>query len=112
MFDGTSKIEQLYYTWSTIGYNSSLAAGFRIRAASSGLQTVSDDRVKSLERYLRYNLPDGTDRFEVQKNLEQAPICLALLQPEHGERILIHKKYIGQDGVHRLGNFFIHLLAE
>src|SRR5437899_12415799 len=57
-------IDQLCYTWSTIGYSSSLAAGFRIRAASPGLQGANDDRVKSLDRYLRYSLPEGADRFE------------------------------------------------
>ena len=104
-------IDQLCYTWSTIGYSSSLAAGFRIRAASPGLQAINDDRVKRLDRYLRYRLPEGADRFEVQKNLEQAPICLALIKSELGEYILVHKKYVGQDGLGRLGNFFIHLLA-
>jgi hypothetical protein len=109
----TTMLDQLCYTWSTVGYGS-LSAGLRIRAASTGLQVINDERVKSLDRYLRYNLPQGADRLAIQKNLDLAPLSLALIRVEQGarERILVHKKYTGRDGVGRLGNFFIHLLAS
>jgi hypothetical protein len=130
----SAPVEQLCYTWSSVGYGS-LSAGLRIRAVSPGLQVVNDDRVTSLDRYLRYALPPGADRSEIQKLLEQgrevAPVCLSLIHRvyikreqvmEQGkrekiverviqERILVHKQYTGKDEVGRTGNFFIHALV-
>jgi len=100
-------IEQLWYTWSPIGL-SSVTAGFRIRAASGSLREVTSPRVKNLDQYLRYTLPDGADRF----NPSSAPICLSLLQSVDGERILLNKTYTGRDGQGRPGAFFVHLLAN
>ena len=99
-------IDQLWYTWSTVGL-SSVTTGFRIRAASGSLAEVMSPRVQNLDQYLRYDLPDGADRF----NPENAPHSLALLQTSDGERILVNKIYQGRDGVGRPGAFFAHLLA-
>lgn len=104
----TEKIEQLCYTWSDVGL-STLHAGFRIRAASPGLTEIYSERVKSMDRYMRYVLPPGTDRFAITPDM--APVCLAFIRTEWGEYILVHKKYVGEDGFGRLGNFFIHLFA-
>jgi hypothetical protein len=102
-------VEQLWYTWSDVGL-STVHAGFRIRAASPGLTEIYSERLKSMERCMRYVLPPGTDRFAITPDM--APICLAYLRTDQNEYILEHKKYVGQDGVGRLGNFFIHLLAR
>ena len=101
-------IEQLWYTWSEEGLGT-IRAGFRIRAASEGLSDLQSERVKCLDRYVRYLLPPGTDYFAVTP--EQAPRCLAILQTEQNETIIVHKQYTGRDGVGRPGNFFTHLLA-
>lgn len=101
-------LEQLWYTWSAVGLGP-LSAGFRIRAASKELSDVNSPRVQGLDRYLRYTLPEGTDRFAITP--EMAPICLSLIQTDWGERILVNKTYTGKDGVGRPGAFFIHLLA-
>src|SRR6266567_6671046 len=102
-------LEQLWYTWSTIGLGP-LSAGFRIRAASPGLSDVSSPRVQALDLYLRYVLPTVTDPFAITPDM--APICLSLIQTEQGERILVNKTYTGKDGVGRPGAFFVHLLAN
>src|SRR5439155_26224973 len=104
-----STLEQLWYTWSTVGLGS-LSAGFRIRAASRGLSDVSSPRVRVLDRYLRYVLPTGTDPFAITPDM--APVCLSLIQTEQGERILVNKTYTGKDGVGRPGAFFVHLLTN
>ena len=102
-------VEQLWYTWSDVGL-SSIHAGFRIRAVSSGLTEIYSERVKSMDRHLRYVLPPGTDRFAITPDM--APVCLEFVRSEwNNEYLLVHKQYIGQDGVGRQGNFFIHLLA-
>src|SRR5579859_4717796 len=101
-------LEQLWYTWSAVGLGP-LSAGFRIRAASKELSDVNNPRVQGLDSYLRYTLPEGTDRFAITP--EMAPICLSLIQTDWGERILVNKTYTGKDGVGRPGAFFIHLLA-
>ena len=106
MGGANAPIDQLWYTWSTVGL-SSVTTGFRIRAASGSLAEVMSPRVQNLDQYLRYNLPDGADRF----NPENAPHSLALLQTSDGERILVNKIYQGRDGVGRPGAFFAHLLA-
>src|SRR5947209_18744743 len=62
-----------------------------------------------MDRYMRYVLPPGTDRFAITP--EMAPVCLAFVRTELGEYILVHKNYVGEDGVGRLGNFFVHVLA-
>ena len=95
-------VEQLCYTWSDVGL-STVYAGFRIRAASPGLTEIYSERVKSMDRYMRYVLPPGTDRFAITPDM--APVCLAFVRTEWGEYILVHKKYVGEDGVGRLGNF-------
>jgi GTPase-associated protein 1, N-terminal domain type 2 len=105
----TAALEQLWYTWSTVGLGP-LSAGFRIRAASSGLSDIHSARVQDLDQYLRYTLPAGTDRFAITPDM--APLCLSVIQTDWGERILVNKTYIGKDGVGRPGAFFIHLLGN
>ncbi len=102
-----SSAEQLWYTWSDVGL-STVHAGFRIRAASPGLTEIYSERVQSMDRYMRYVLPPGTDRFAITPDM--APVCLALIRTDK-EYILVHKNYSGEDGVGRLGNFFVHVIA-
>ena len=102
-------LEQLWYTWSTIGLGP-LSAGFRIRAASRGLSDVTSPRVQALDRYLRYILPVGTDPFAITPDM--APVCLSFIETESGERILVYKTYAGKDSVGRPGAFFVHLLSN
>src|SRR5712692_4744687 len=94
--NNTLSIEQLCYTWSAIGLDP-ISAGFRIRAASKGLSDVGSPHVQALDRYLRYILPEGTDRFAITPDM--APLCLSLIQAERGERLLVYKTYTGKDGV-------------
>src|SRR5581483_5075996 len=102
-----SSAEQLWYTWSDVGL-STVHAGFRIRAASPGLTEIYSERVKSMDRYMRYVLPPGTNPFAITPDM--APICLAFIRTD-SEYILVHKNYSGEDGVGRLGNFFVHVIA-
>ncbi len=102
-----SSAEQLWYTWSDVGL-STVHAGFRIRAASPGLTEIYSERVKGIDRYMRYVLPSGTDPFAITPDM--APISLAFIRTD-SEYILVHKKYVGEDGVGRLGNFFVHVIA-
>lgn len=99
--------EQLWYTWSDVGL-SSVHAGFRVRAASPGLTDIYGPRVESMDRYMRYALPPGTDRFAITPDM--APVCLAFIRTNN-ECILVHKNYSGKDGYGRLGNFFVHVIA-
>ena len=102
-------VEQLWYTWSDVGL-STVHAGFRVRAASPGLTEIYGDRVQSMDRYMRYALSPGVDRSTITP--EMAPVGLAFIRSEwNKEYILIHKNYLGKDGVGRSGNFFVHVLA-
>src|SRR5436853_4998850 len=89
-------IEQLWYTWSDVGIDR-ISAGFRIRAASEGLQDTRSELVQRLNPYQRYWLPRDANR-SIDPNL--TPICLALIDTGK-ERILVHKVYTGKDGVGR-----------
>lgn len=107
--DSPNPVEQLWYTWSDVGL-STIHAGLRIRAASPGLTEIYSERVKSMERNMRYFLPPGANRFAVTP--EMAPVGLAFVRSEwNNEYLLIHKNYLGEDGVGRSGNFFVHVLA-
>ncbi len=102
-------IEQLWYTWSDVGL-SSIHAGFRIRAASPGLTEIYSERVKSMDRYMRYTLPPTTNSTAITP--EAAPVGLAFMRTDwNNEYVLVHKNYSGKDGVGRPGNFFVHVLA-
>src|SRR5947208_2832280 len=89
-------VEQLLYTWSDVGLEP-IDAGYRIRAASHGLIEYHSERVKSMDRHIRYILPPGTDHLAVAP--EMAPVCLAFLRTGWGEYILVHKRYLGLDGM-------------
>src|SRR5437588_8790898 len=105
--DQNTAVEQLWYTWSDVGLDT-IRAGFRIRAASEGLQEYRSLRVQDLDRYQRYALPPDVNPVVITLNM--APVCLSLIDTGQ-ERILVHKAYAGRDGVGRYGSFFIHLLA-
>lgn len=101
-------IDQIWYTWSTIGVDN-VSAGFRVRAASDNLSDLHGTRYRGIAGYLRYQLPRGVNPNVVLP--EDAPISLALINAPDG-RILVQKVYIGQDGVGRAGNYSAHLLAH
>ena len=102
-------VEQLWYTWSDIGVGT-IHTGFHVRAASPGLTEIYGDRVRSMDRYMRYALPPGTDRSAITPAM--APVGLAFVRSEwNDEYILVHKNYLGKDSVGRSGNFFVHALA-
>jgi hypothetical protein len=106
------KIQQLWYTVSAIGIERKAYSGFHIRAASQGILN-DPEYVSFLERYVRYDLPRGTELVVVQP--EEAPVALSLIRPEdreHTESILMHKVYVRQEGGDRGGVFFTHLLSK
>jgi hypothetical protein len=103
----TESIEQLWYTWSDVGLDA-IRAGFRVRAASAGLQDIRSQRVQNLDFYQRYSLPQDA---KLDIPIEQAPVCLAFIMADQ-ERILLQKVYTGRDKVGRYGVFFIHLLVD
>lgn len=106
------KIQQLWYTVSTIGIERQAYSGFHIRAASQGILN-DPEYVDFLERYVRYDLPRGTELVVVKP--EEAPVGLSLIRPgdrEHAESILVHKVYVRQEGGDRGGVFFTHLLSR
>lgn len=100
-------IEQLWYTWSTVGFGD--GTGFRVRAVSAGLTDMRGIRFQELDKHLRYQLPLGTDHY--MADAETSPCCLALLNTPY-ERIIVHKSYVGKDAYGRPGVFFCHLLAD
>ncbi len=102
----SQQIEQLWYTWSERGLESSLAAGYRVRACSPALQ--SEGRLEQVRPYLRYQLP--ADANVTSLAVEEAPRTLALVK-NGNECLLLHKVYAGRDGAGRPGNYFVHLLA-
>src|SRR5690349_11440561 len=93
----TDRVEQLWYTWSTIGRDA-LAAGCRVRAAAPALANDLDgERMKQLDRYLRSSLPAATDPHPLLTRLREAPLCLPLICTESKERALVYKVYTGKD---------------
>ena len=99
-------IEQLYYTWSTIGYGH--GARYQVRAVSEGLKDINSPRLHDIENYLQYNLPSGTDAYKA--TTEQSPTCLIYISTSK-ESILAYKVHIGKKDYSDYGNYFIHLLA-
>src|SRR5205807_60147 len=71
----------------------------------SDLQSV---RYRDIDLHLHYRLPDGVNPFMIPP--EEAPVSLALIQSPFG-KLLVHKVYLGRDGVGRPGNFFTHMLV-
>lgn len=100
-------IEQLWYTWSTVGFGD--GTGFRVRAASAGFTDMRGTRFQELDKHLRYQLPLHADHYLA--DAETSPRCLALLNTPY-ERIIVHKSYVGKDAYGRPGVFFCHLLAS
>lgn len=115
--ENDTTIDQLWYTWSHKGLGE-IYRGYRIRAASIGLHSIRNIRVKALDRFQRYQLPQGADPVVAQSlrhpdandGLNVAPICLSLIDTGQ-ERILVRKVYTGRDALGRPGVFFVHLLA-
>ncbi|QBD80790.1 hypothetical protein EPA93_34415 [Ktedonosporobacter rubrisoli] len=100
--------EQLWYTLTIHGIKGRTStAHYQIRAASAGLQQARGERLRRLNRYLRYDLPPGTNTFNLKP--EQAPVCLAFVLTAQGERILVHKAYTGE---RNRGRPFIHILSS
>src|SRR2546429_9660114 len=49
-------IDQLLYTRSDVGLGN-LSVGYRVRAASPGLENIRGERYRSVDRFLRYQFP-------------------------------------------------------
>jgi hypothetical protein len=101
-------LEQLYFTWSTIGLGD--VPGFRVRAASAAISNINSERYNSLKAYLNYNLPQGTDAYAADATLDRTPTGLVYADTGK-ERIIAQKVYKGRDKYNRPGVYFVHLLA-
>ena len=137
MIETAKTIEQFWYTWSEFG-SGQLNGGYRIRAVSRGLTDINSERIRTLDRYARYNLPEQTNPlnsileqgkayytlglspdirpYSHLLEIEGAPISFALVEtqaqdPRLSERIFVNKVYVGKDKLGRPGNFFAHILA-
>ena len=100
-------LDQLWYTWSKDGLGS-MSAGYRVRAASQGLYNLQDMRYRRLDRFLRYELPQGVNSSEFNSRI--APISLSFVH-NGDERLLIRKVFVGRDYAGRNSVFFTHLIA-
>lgn len=103
----TQAFDQLWHTLTATGIGSQAGAPrYQVRAASQGLLTSKNERLQRLQKYLRYDLPPGTNLSELKAGM--APICLSFIVTEQGERILVHKIYTGE---RNKGRPFIHILS-
>ncbi len=100
-----TNIEQLWYTWASRGMEQ--IRGFQVYAASRALMDVSGTTFKTINPYLGYDLPAGTNRLAA--SIENSPFCLAYIEAE-GRRILLQKNFTGSDTSGRIGTYFVHLL--
>jgi hypothetical protein len=96
-------LEQLWYTWSDIGVDN-VGPGFRVRAASPGLTSLTGPLYSLIRTYADYQLPDGID-----SDVIDSPISLAMVSTSYG-KILLHKVSLPKDRFGRSGNFFAHFL--
>lgn len=103
----TDQLDQLWYTWSTSGLGSH-PVGYRVRAASPGLHDIESLRYRKLDRYLRYDLPQGIDDSTFDPST--APIALAFVN-NGDERILVRRVFRGRDIAGRQSVYFSHLIA-
>jgi tetratricopeptide (TPR) repeat protein len=99
-------VEQMYYIWSDVGLRNRHTS-FRACTTSPNLTEIYGEPPKDVDRYMRYILPPGADRFAITP--EMAPVCLAFMCTAWNEYILIH--YNREDGVNRSGNLFVHAIV-
>jgi hypothetical protein len=106
-------MEQLWYTWSAVGYD--VATGERVRATSEGLipEVTSLARFEAIGRHLRYDLPQEREADTLRP--EDTATCLAFIKPgrdsKESSRILANKRHTTFDSYGR-AIFFCHLLAN
>ena len=100
-------LDQLWYTWSKNGLDA-MAMGYRVRAASGELRNTQSMRYRVIDRFLRYEPPQGININEFDARI--APISYAFISngPEH---LLIRKVFKGRDLAGRNSVFFTHLIA-
>src|SRR5258708_9075518 len=103
MQQGT-QLDQLWYTWSKNGLDA-MAPGYRVRAASGELRNTVSLRYRMLDRFLRYETPQGMALSELTP--AAAPLSLALLN-NGSEGLLIRKVFKGLDPTRRNPVYFIH----
>jgi hypothetical protein len=100
-------MKQLYLTYCSPGEGLEQGRGQQLRAASAGL---SDLRMRRLRAMMGYSIPNISSR---DLTPETAPIRLAFLEDDSGDRVLVHARYVGEDPASgRLGNYFAHLLTD
>lgn len=112
MIDERKYIDQLCYSWSTIGVDGAVA-GSRVRAASAGLSQLAPYRMQKLVPFESYKLPLNVDPLSVDPlglPTDRAPICLSLFSTDE-ERVIAQKVYAGKDGIGRQGAFFAHFFV-
>ncbi|HEX7734739.1 MAG TPA: hypothetical protein VF458_07745 [Ktedonobacteraceae bacterium] len=100
-------LDQLWYTWSKNGLDA-MAMGYRVRAASGELRNTQSMRYRVLDRFLRYEPPQGININEFDARV--APVSYAFISngPEH---LLMRKVFKGRDLAGRNSVFFTHLIA-
>ena len=104
---GNEFLDQLWYTWSTSGLGS-MSMGYRVRAASEGLYDTQGMRYRRVDRFLRYELPQGININEF--DARTAPISFAFVT-NGDETLLMRKVFKGRDLAGRNSVFFTHLIA-
>src|SRR5712691_11568532 len=104
---GHETLDQLWYTWSTSGLGS-MSMGYRVRAASEGLYDTQGMRYRRVDRFLRYELPQGINMNEF--DARNAPISFSFVN-NGDETLLIRKVFKGRDLAGRNSVFFTHLIA-
>lgn len=100
-------LDQLWYTWSKNGLDS-MAMGYRVRAASGDLRNTQGMRYRVLDRFLRYEPPQGLNINEF--DARTAPTSYAFISNGQ-ELLLIRKVFKGRDLAGRNSVFFTHLVA-
>lgn len=100
-------LDQLWYTWSTNGLDA-MAMGYRVRAASGELRDTQSMRYRVLDRFLRYEPPQGININEFDARI--APISYAFLK-NGAEHLLVRKVFKGRDLAGRNSVYFTHLIA-
>ncbi len=94
-------LDQLWYTWSQHGLG--VGTGYRVRAASGELRNTQSMRYRLLDRFLRYELPQGININEF--DARNAPISYAFIS-NGPERLLIRKVFKGRDPAGRNPVFY------
>lgn len=101
-------MNQLYFTSCRQHRSLNGQSGFQVRAASAGFDPT---RLRAATSYVGYKLPD--DFPPAEDAVRRAPLRLALLDTPELGRVLVHSRYVGQEGQGtRGGNFFTHLVAD